>query len=165
MLEFVATSLFFAELAYVENLALVNMIAGYFSGSDFVKMISIEDVKDSNGNIIKKQLVIGNGTSSGSGKLIADNSGIRVSYGSDSIQISPYSISRGYLSITEDSLKIGDGQARLEIQPNQVIVETSSSGTSETTIEKIIDVANGARIKVVSALPSVTEANTLYIVK
>ena len=163
MLEFVATNLFFAELAYVENLALVNMIAGYYSGSDFVKMISIEDVKDSNGNVIRKQLVIGNGASSG--KLIADNSGIRVSYGSDSIQISPYSISRGQLSIEEDSLKIGDSQSRLEIQPNQVIVETHTNGTSQTTIEKIIDMANGIRVKVVSALPSVTEANTLYIVK
>ena len=163
MLEFVATSLFFAELAYVENLALVNMIAGYYSGSDFVKMISIEDVKDSNGNVIRKQLVIGNGASSG--KLIADNRGIRVSYGSDSIQISPYSISRGQLSIEEDSLKIGDGQARLEIQPNQVIVQTHTNGTSQTTIENIIDMANGIRVKVVSALPSVTEVNTLYIVK
>lgn len=163
MLEFVATSLFFAETAYVRNLALVDMIAGYYSGSDFVKMISIEDVKDSNGNVIRKQLVIGNGASSG--KLIADNSGIRVSYGSDSIQISPYSISRGQLSITEDSIKIGDSKNRLEIQPNQVIVEDSSSGTSQTTIEKIIDAANGARIEVVSTIPSVTEANTLYIVK
>lgn len=153
MLEFVATSLFFAELAYVENLALVNMIAGYYNSSgQWVPMIEI----DGNGNLLINR--------KGQNGLILNDDVLKMKQDNYITSVNTVGIAHtngevGF-SIAGALLQIYNKAKFLELSPDFLRYKTL-----ETTWENVIGAANGIRIKVVSAIPSVTEPNTLYIVK
>ena len=153
-MDFVATNLFLSKKIYTDMIALLQMKAGY-EGSDglFVPVIDI----DGSG-----KLTITSGSGKSLQKLVAESGTLKIYNfdGKSNTTISSAGIgsSEGF-SLYEDGLRLGNGGSQLEIEPNLL-----SYGGVQTTWEKVIEVARGIRIKVVSSLPSTTEANVLYVV-
>lgn len=150
--EFVATKVLFAETAYVRNLALVNMLAGYYNSSgQWIPMIEI----DGNGNLLINR--------KGQNGLILNDDVLKMKQDNYITSVNTVGIAHtngevGF-SIAEALLKIYNKAKFLELSPDFLRYKTL-----ETTWENVIGAANGIRIEVVSALPSVTEANVLYVV-
>lgn len=162
MLEFVATNLFFAETAHIRNLALVNMLAGYYdSNGEWISMIEI----DGDGNLIigdrtsqnilninsnKIQILRSLGT--GSTKLDLSPSGVAATNGEVGFSLSG-SLLQLYVHNEENSYLVGIDHQGIHW------------GGTVMLWSEIANAVNSVKVKLVDSLPSTTEPNTLYIVK
>ena len=152
--EFVATKVLFAETAYVRNLALVNMLAGYYNSSgQWIPMIEI----DGNGNLLINR--------KGQNGLILNDNVLKMKHDTYSTSVNHVGIGHtngdAGFSIVDALFSIYNKELFLELTPEGLQYPNKNL---KTTWEKVIGAANGIRIEVVSAIPSVTEANVLYVV-
>ena len=162
MLEFVATHLFFAETAHIRNLALVNMLAGYYdSNGKWIPMIEI----DGYGN-----LIIGDRTRQNILNINSDKIQILESLGSGSTRID---LSPSGIATTNGEVGFSLSGSLLQLyvhnEKNSYLVGIDHQGIhwGGTVMfwSEILDAAKSAKIVVCEgSLPSTTVANTLYVV-
>lgn len=163
----VATELFFATLAYIQNLLLNNAKAGYQVGDRFIPTIEFSEKGDitlygrnsdgeitvevtisSDGLVIRKK-----GATGSIDRLTVDWNGLM--YGGSDANSGTFQNGSMYLHMVS-----GGKEQSLTITPFDI-----SNDSYSASIEDLFKAVNGTKIVVCEgSLPSTTVANTLYVV-